>query len=177
MKSWENIECKEPPGPFYCPYRLNKANKNKRKTERNKEREKRKKSENYYYTEFLIALPSITFFFFFFGLLVSRFSVTCGSPLMPWVHRHPNLSSFWDLYIDEVPDFIPGVYNQNTHQLLFPEKMVERWSLYPLGWCEKKSYHIHVEQMREESYHVWCESLVSWEIQNRIFRQNSVIKS
>ena len=46
MKSLKNIECKEPPGPFFCPSRLNKANKNKLKTERNKEREKRKNSEN-----------------------------------------------------------------------------------------------------------------------------------
>lgn len=62
MKSLKNIECKETPGPFFCPYRLNKANKNKLKTERNKEREKRKKSENYYHTEFLITLPTIPFF-------------------------------------------------------------------------------------------------------------------
>ena len=64
MKSLKNIECKEPPGPFFCPSRLKKANKNKLKTERNKEREKRKNSENYYYTEFLITLPNILFFFF-----------------------------------------------------------------------------------------------------------------
>lgn len=64
MKSWKNIESKGLPGPFFCPYRLNKANKNKLKTERNKEWEKRKKSENYYHTEFLITLPNILFFFF-----------------------------------------------------------------------------------------------------------------
>ena len=79
MKSLKNIECKEPPGPFFCPYRLNKANKNKLKTERNKEREKRKNSENYYYTEFLITLPNIPLVVVV-GLLISRFSVTCGSP-------------------------------------------------------------------------------------------------